>query len=239
MPDAAFKQVIQGLLAQYVPYLTSVQYTEGGDVNLTFVKLNATTPTTLNGFLHYYIQNNQVFFVIDIQKAITLIPKTKAWTKERIGSIWNDEPIIGDEESFTDISVMRNKLTTDADFMHSVLDFRRISFGSHSSGVADAVLSFNTTPQPIFHKNFDLVSQSFEEYLQNGYKLYILSDVDKQTERIKTIFEDRGEDRHFTPVSHTIHDSLQSLRLSTWLKSYQAEATRIESKDRQLSLFLL
>lgn len=79
MPDAAFKQVIQGLLAQYVPYLTSVQYTEGGDVNLTFVKLNATTPTTLNGFLHYYIQNNQVFFVIDIQKAITLIPKTKAW----------------------------------------------------------------------------------------------------------------------------------------------------------------
>ena len=101
---------------------------------------------------------------------------------------------------------MRNKLTTDADFMHSVLDFRRISFGSHSSGVADAVLSFNTTPQPIFHKNFDLVSQSFEEYLQNGYKLYILSDVDKQTERIKTIFEDRGEDRHFTPVSHTIHE---------------------------------
>ena len=141
-----------------------------------------------------------------LPKETFIAVKDLSWTKERIGSIWNDEPIIGDEESFTDISVMRNKLTTDADFMHSVLDFRRISFGSHSSGVADAVLSFNTTPQPIFHKNFDLVSQSFEEYLQNGYKLYILSDVDKQTERIKTIFEDRGEDRHFTPVSHTIHE---------------------------------
>jgi len=141
-----------------------------------------------------------------LPKGTFIAAKDLSWTKERIGSIWNDEPVSGDEESFTDISTMRNKLITDTEFLHSALNFRRIHFGTHLLGVADAVLSFNTSPQPIFHKNFDLVSQSFEDYLQNDYKLYILSDVDKQTERIKTIFEDRGEDRPFISVSHTIHE---------------------------------
>ena len=84
MPDAAFKQVIQTLLAQYAQYLTSIQFAEGGDVNFTFMKLNSTTPTTINGLLKYYIQNNQVYLVIDLAKAITLIPQTKTWDSSTI-----------------------------------------------------------------------------------------------------------------------------------------------------------
>ena len=30
-----------------------------------------------------------------------------AWCKERIGSVWNDDPVVADEESFADIDQMR------------------------------------------------------------------------------------------------------------------------------------
>ena len=45
-----------------------------------------------------------------------LASKDLAWVKERIGSIWNEEPIIGDEESFADIEQLRAKLITGEDF---------------------------------------------------------------------------------------------------------------------------
>ena len=45
-----------------------------------------------------------------------LASKDMAWVKERIGSIWNEEPIIGDEESFANIEQLRAKLITGEDF---------------------------------------------------------------------------------------------------------------------------
>ena len=48
-----------------------------------------------------------------------------AWCKERIGSVWNDDPVVADEESFADIDQMRKKLVRGEDFLREVLDFRR------------------------------------------------------------------------------------------------------------------
>ena len=135
-----------------------------------------------------------------------LATRDLAWTKERIGSLWNEEPIVGDEESFADISRMRARLVTGEDFLRAALNFRRIHFGTRPTGVADATLTFSTQAQPIYHKNFDMVSDSFRNYLESGYTLYILSDVEKQATRIRAIFEDRGENIPFTSVNKTIHE---------------------------------
>ena len=129
-----------------------------------------------------------------------------AWVKERIGSIWNEEPITGDEESFANIEQLRAKLITGEDFLHAALGFCRLHFGTRPTGIADATLTFSMEAQPIYHKNFDLVSESFHKYLEDGYTLYILSDVEKQATRIRAIFEDRGDDIPFTSVNKTIHE---------------------------------
>lgn len=144
-----------------------------------------------------------------------LATKDLAWTKERIDSLWNEEPIVGDEESFTDSSMMRAKLVTGEDFLRAALNFRRMHFGVRPTGVADATLTFSTQAQPIYHKNFDMVSSSFQSYLENGYTLYILSDVEKQATRIRAIFEDRGENVPFTPVNKTVHEGFadETLRI--------------------------
>jgi transcription-repair coupling factor (superfamily II helicase) len=134
-----------------------------------------------------------------------LVTRDLAWCKERIDSIWNEEPVTGDEESFADRDDMRAKLITGDDFIRPAVNFRRISFGKYPAGPT-VTLSFHTSLQPVYHKNFELVSKSFHSRLKEGYAIYILSDVEKQATRIRHIFEDRKEDIPFTAVNKTIHE---------------------------------
>jgi len=66
-------------------------------------------------------------------------------------------------------------------------------------------IQFNTTPQPKWHKNFDLISEDFRNYVSNGYTLHILSDSPKQLDRIEAIFEDRGENFKLVRIPKAIH----------------------------------
>ena len=67
-------------------------------------------------------------------------------------------------------------------------------------------LNLGCSPQGIYHKNFDLIAENFTKLLGNGYKLYILSDQVRQFDRLKAIFEDRGDKIEFTPVNSTLHE---------------------------------
>ncbi len=49
-------------------------------------------------------------------------------------------------------------------------------------------LSTNNAPQPLFHKNFELLAQTLSDYQMKGYQTFICSDSDKQIERLKEIF---------------------------------------------------
>lgn len=69
-----------------------------------------------------------------------------------------------------------------------------------------ATLDFGCTPQGLYHKNFDLISASFTHLLEQGYTLYILSDSEKQIERLRAIFDERGDKIPFTPVLSTLHE---------------------------------
>ena len=59
-------------------------------------------------------------------------------------------------------------------------------------------------PQPLFHKNFDLLIETFSDYIKRNYKIYILADSPKQQDRLRGILEER--EITFTPVDHTLHE---------------------------------
>jgi transcription-repair coupling factor (superfamily II helicase) len=71
---------------------------------------------------------------------------------------------------------------------------------------ADAVINFKTSAQPLYHKNFDLLTDSLHQYIDNGYTIYILSDSEKQQKRLYHIFEDRNDSIPFIPVNKTLHE---------------------------------
>ena len=102
-------------------------------------------------------------------------------------------------------SISRN-LIDGADFMMQSLNFRRIEFGNKPTGTPQATLTFDTQAQPIFHKNFELVSGCFRDFMEKGYTIYICTDSEKQAKRLKDIFEERGDNIRFTYVNKTLHE---------------------------------
>ena len=97
-------------------------------------------------------------------------------------------------------------LLTSEDFLRKTTQFRVVEFGNKPTGVASATITFDTTPQPLFHKNFELVSKTLTNYIVQGYKIYILTDNPKQGDRLHDIFTERGENIQFTTIGKTLHE---------------------------------
>ena len=126
-------------------------------------------------------------------------------------------------------------LVSATDFQHAIVEHVRIEFGKtaegsvarkqentaegsiarkqdnilEAKGQSNAVISFDMAPQPLFHKNFQLLSQTLEDYQLKGYTLYILADSQKQQQRLKDIFASEELERYhitFTPVDKTLHE---------------------------------
>ena len=106
------------------------------------------------------------------------------------------------------------QLVSGQTFSRDMAGFRRIEIGHRPTGLPDATIAFSISPQPQFHKNFDLLQQSLEQYLADGYRLCILADSQKQLDRLKDILSEmRNEKGHssflisnFSFVEKTLHE---------------------------------
>ena len=119
-------------------------------------------------------------------------------------------------ESLSTSTVIAEEGDTDA--MSRVIDaeafardfnsFTQLSFTAAASSPdpSAVAIDFQCSPQGIYHKNFDIISDSFSRFLDDGYEIFILSDSDKQIERLKEIFADRGDKIKFSPVIPTLHE---------------------------------
>lgn len=110
-------------------------------------------------------------------------------------------------------------LLSPSQFAQQAATFRTIEFGIHAGKMSSSalqketkydIIKFKITPQPLFHKNFDLLVDSLDDYILQGYKLYILADSDKQNQRLKDIFADMDSQKAksivFEPVNKTLHE---------------------------------
>ena len=93
------------------------------------------------------------------------------------------------------------------EFKKQILDFKRIELKA-SSLIPNpcSLIQFHTHPQPIFHKNFDLLISAFQKLQDEDTDLYILADSQKQTDRLENIFHDKETDIRFTPIDHALHE---------------------------------
>ena len=122
-----------------------------------------------------------------------------------------------------------NNLVSPTRFREEICRFRLVEFGAKPSGTPQVSIEFHISPQPLFHKNFSLLIQTLDDYLLQGYQLYILADSEKQTQRLRDIFDSeelqqmRRNSQHlntstpqhlniqhstlpFTPVNRTLHE---------------------------------
>lgn len=140
--------------------------------------------------------------LVAVRDAGFVVSRIKAVASETFSS----SAIIADEG---DASAMKNLIDAD-DFAERFALFPKLHFSA--SKPADAApgslvqIDFNCSPQGLYHKNFDLISDSFRQLLAEGYQICILSDSEKQIDRLKAIFAERNDNIPFTPVMSTLHE---------------------------------
>ena len=166
-------------------------------------------------------QENTVSVATLLPEDTVLVTKDLTFVVERIGQIWQEgfsqqakieaeidsPPALPVREGAVTSALQKELLLIDAQtFEQGFAPFKRIEMSASQIHTAPSLISFSTTPQPIFHKNFDLVTKTFQDYLEKGYTIYILADSQKQTDRLKAIFEaEQNSNISFTPVSKTLH----------------------------------
>ncbi len=108
-----------------------------------------------------------------------------------------------------DAKALENLVDADR-FMRRLESMKVIEFGTAADAARSfspqATLCFDCSLQTLYHKNFNLIAESFTRLLNDGYRLLILSDTPFQNERLKAIFDDRGDNIPFTPVENTVHE---------------------------------
>ena len=103
----------------------------------------------------------------------------------------------------------------DHDALEKLIDFEKfesatkalklVEFGGGAVAHGAATIKFECSAQALFHKNFDLIAESFTDYERKGFSIFVLSDSSHQTDRLSAIFSERGDNIHFTPVLPTLH----------------------------------
>ena len=92
---------------------------------------------------------------------------------------------------------------------HKTIELNEKStFPTHSKITLDIV------PQPLFHKQFDLLTEDIRRHMADGYKIYILAEQQKQLDRLKAIFEadsdaplaDNPSPLAFIGINATLHE---------------------------------
>ncbi|MBE9518164.1 MAG: DEAD/DEAH box helicase, partial [Bacteroidetes bacterium] len=84
--------------------------------------------------------------------------------------------------------------------------FRQVVFGVHLNQATAFTWRFNTSPQPAFHKNFDLLVANMKEQSAAGFSNNILSDNAKQLERLRAIFSEIDPELQYEAICQTLHE---------------------------------
>ena len=106
-------------------------------------------------------------------------------------------------------TLVKNFIIDEDTFKQQIIGFRHLELKQGAS-TDEKAIHFNMAPQPLFHKNFDLVNQEFHRLMDEGYKICIFADSEKQIARLQNIFEEQAQTEvdkiHFTPVNRAIHE---------------------------------
>jgi transcription-repair coupling factor (superfamily II helicase) len=105
-----------------------------------------------------------------------------------------------------ELSISPELLISGKIMIDQLSDFQTIEFGFKKYFTNATEVEFHTSPQPLFNKNFELLAANLKQNSNEGYKNYILSNNEKQIERLQAIFEDKALNVKISPLNFTIHE---------------------------------
>lgn len=154
-------------------------------------------------------QADGVCLLDTLPDATIVFCESLAWTLDTVGAIAASEVSASVAESGEGDAEVMKKVVGYEGFAERLKAFRMVEYGAGETPdtlfAPQAVIPFDCAPQMMYHKNFDLITESFIKLIADGYTIYILTDNPQQNERLRNIFADRGDDIPFVAVNHTLH----------------------------------
>lgn len=92
------------------------------------------------------------------------------------------------------------------EFMSGLTPFACVEFGPDCYFNPAKEFVFNTSRQPVFCKNFDLLGQNLKSNRQKGYRNILLTSSPKQVERLHAIFDDKGDPQKIDSLLFAINE---------------------------------
>lgn len=158
-------------------------------------------------FLKYISPNTVVF-----EKNPTLIydridaffAKAEESFAKLSGELKHAEP----KELFVDSTLLKNQLE----------DFLCVHVGPASGAHVGNEINFNTKPQPVFNKKFDLLIEDLNENREAGFTNYIFCSTEQQAKRLHDIFEEVDKTVHYQTLVFPLFQGFieQDLKLACY-----------------------
>ena len=101
------------------------------------------------------------------------------------------------------------------DSIGAIETHKTIELNEKSTFPTHSKITLDIVPQPLFHKQFDLLTEDIRRHMADGYKIYILAEQQKQLDRLKAIFEADDSETPlannpsplaFTGINATLHE---------------------------------
>ena len=108
-------------------------------------------------------------------------------------------------EKFSDTEIS-SLVISGKDFKSEIIDFKCVEFGTPKYFDQAEELIFNTSRQPVFNKNFDLLGLDLKSNRQKGYRNILLTPSPKQIERLHAIFDDKGDPQKIDSLLFAINE---------------------------------
>lgn len=147
--------------------------------------INSAQLTENRSSLFDYFNNECVLLIEDKLFASDAIDKFYTKAEEEFLKLSGDIKHLPPQELFISKS----------EFESNTIKFTSVEFGSNVLQ-QEITFTFNQSPQPTFHKNFEMLINNLKENKAKGYKNYFLTDNAKQADRLFTIFDDMLASEH-------------------------------------------
>ena len=153
--------------------------------------------------------NSEKQIIFDhLKKEACIWIKDLSYTKDKIKQISSKIKDYDFNNLESDSIILSDKdFISDKDFLKELEAFQIIEFGQKAFYKPDNLFSFNISKQAEFNKNFKLLADDMNKWETENYKNFILSDQEKQIERIKSILasDESNYNPEFTSVIPTLH----------------------------------
>ncbi len=120
---------------------------------------------------------------------------------DQVSTIHRQTILAKSEEENIDKTIINGQVLKKELFKKTVLEL-----GTDLAFTPDKEFIFQNSKQPVFNKNFDLLSENLTDFRKNGYEIFILSAQEKQIERLQAIFKDTDANVKFTPLNFILHE---------------------------------